>query len=747
MQQQFRHRRVRSGFQARLSASSQVGPFPVVNPSPAREVEEGDYGPVRRVPRKSTPVSRVFRPRAMLQDDFADMMQEVIPQLLDQALSSEVEPSASEHVSRGTKREASPHQESAPSKRMSSEGPNRVSEESDAVGPSGPGESAGSSVESLCVQLQNHDVCVEALVLNYVNKRNPKELCASGNPPPLQEKVDEAKGIEWQTVESRHAVRVVHGREAAKVRQCFPDRIMGSRFVITEKQEEDAPVRIKARWCLQGHLDPDLSEKARAGDLQSPTLSQVGRSVLFQLISSHNWTLHLGDIKGAFLSSGEIPQKYRPLYATLPPGGIPGVPPDALVEVLGQVYGLNDSPAAWYRTLNQALIDAGFERSRFDPCIYYLRENGSLVGIYGIHVDDCATGGQGRRYEAAIAQLQSRFEFRKWRVRDGDFCGAHYSQDPKTFHITMSQEKFCDKLRPMHFSRGRTQNRDAVLRDDEVRCLRAINGSLNWLSTQSRPDLSTQVSFSQQSFPEPTVQDALSANNAIRRARQHASLPIVFKPIPPQKLALMRHSDAAYANGRDGATQAGYLISFTEVGMDHEEVCPWTPAYWKSYRLPRVVNSTLGAEAQAMNAASGMLEWFQLMLREILDGHRCLATIWSTDTPRLGMLLTDCKSLFDHLQSRSAPTLDDRRTALDIVIIRESIAKTRASLRWLPTDRMLADALTKESAEAVDLLRACLRQGQYQVSDEDHVLRWRARERERRSSLRQGFSPKDPIGE
>lgn len=33
---------------------------------------------------------------------------------------------------------------------------------------------------------------------------------------------------------------------------------MDSRFVVTLKQEEDAPVKIKARWCLLGHRDPDL---------------------------------------------------------------------------------------------------------------------------------------------------------------------------------------------------------------------------------------------------------------------------------------------------------------------------------------------------------------------------------------------------------------------------------------------------------------------------------------------------------
>lgn len=65
---------------------------------------------------------------------------------------------------------------------------------------------------------------------------------------------------------------------------------------------------------------------------------------VFQLLASHQWQLALGDIKGAFLASGDLLQRYRPLYATLPKGGIRGVPDDALIEVLSHVYGLNDSP-------------------------------------------------------------------------------------------------------------------------------------------------------------------------------------------------------------------------------------------------------------------------------------------------------------------------------------------------------------------------------------------------------------------
>ena len=59
-----------------------------------------------------------------------------------------------------------------------------------------------------------------------------------------------------------------------------------------------------------------------------------------------------------------------------------------------------------------------------------------------------------------------------------------------------------------------------------------------------------------------------------------------------------------------------------------------------------------------------------------------------------------------------------------------------ASIRWLPTNRMLADALTKDKMDPVDLLRSCLRNATYQISPEEHVLAQQAAERERRMQRR-----------
>eukprot|EP00435_Cladocopium_sp_Y103_P012259 s60_g3.t1 len=346
----------------------------------------------------------------------------------------------------------------------------------------------------------------------------------------------------------------------------------------------------------------------------------------------------------------------------LPHSGIPGAEGFQLVEVLGNVYGQNDAPAAWYKAFDSEVLKTGFQRSKYDPCLYFLRcpKTNRLLGVLGSNVDDTATAGDGPEYQQALAQLRRRFPYRKWRVREGEFCGAHYKQNDDDMSIMMTQEGFAEGLKPAYIPTARRSHRTATLNSKEVSVLRAINGSLNWLAGQTRPDLSSQTSLSQQAFPAPTVHHLCEANNVIRRAKQHKELGIRFLPIEPSKLRLVCHADAAFANV--GAyTQAGYVIGFTTDTLDTGEPSPWTPAIWRSFRLPRAVGSTLAAEAQSMVSATGTLEWASLILAEAIDGPFDVRTFERMLKVRTPVIVTDCKSLYDHLVSVSSPTaVEDR---------------------------------------------------------------------------------------
>ena len=107
-------------------------------------------------------------------------------------------------------------------------------------------------IEILRTQIKQ-GVSTEALLSQYIQKKASKEIRGTGNPPAFQSKLDEAKP----------AARIVYGQEAAGVRRKHADCIMGSRYVITIKQEDGAPERVKARWWLQGYLDPVYPEESQ----------------------------------------------------------------------------------------------------------------------------------------------------------------------------------------------------------------------------------------------------------------------------------------------------------------------------------------------------------------------------------------------------------------------------------------------------------------------------------------------------
>ena len=84
------------------------------------------------------------------------------------------------------------------------------------------------------------------------------------------------------------------------------------------------------------------------------------------MILSNGWNLQLRDIRGAFLEVDALDRKQGPLYSSLPPGGIPGVPDGAVILILGNIYGLNDAPQRWWKKFDAVMTPIGFIRSTFE---------------------------------------------------------------------------------------------------------------------------------------------------------------------------------------------------------------------------------------------------------------------------------------------------------------------------------------------------------------------------------------------
>ena len=179
-------------------------PMPA-QPASSSQEEASSYGPVRRRILSKNGPSALFRPPAMAIDDFAEVMREVVPQLIDETIDAS--------------RDKRPLESADPTLEPSSSRP-RVE----------------STHQLLSVQ-QVHELLedwkasdsIEVFMLSYLQKK-AKELSHSHNEPALQEQIDDSKVTEWQTLISKGAVKVISGRQAEHIKEKFSHRFIGSRF-------------------------------------------------------------------------------------------------------------------------------------------------------------------------------------------------------------------------------------------------------------------------------------------------------------------------------------------------------------------------------------------------------------------------------------------------------------------------------------------------------------------------------------
>jgi hypothetical protein len=157
---------------------------------------------------------------------------------------------------------------------------------------------------------------------------------------------------------------------------------------------------------------------------------------------------------------------------------------------------------------------------------------------------------------------------------------------------------------------------------------------------------------------------------------------------------------------------------------------------WSSKRIPRVVTSTLSAEAISLSSALDRLGY----IRVCWEWLKNPAVDWSDvgkilSRAPLASAVTDCKSVYDIATKTSTPSCSEYRTTLECLLIRERLQENVA-MRWISTQAMLADSLTKSMDASV--LRESLRTGKFSLFDEGESLKLRASKRDRLKWIHQG---------
>eukprot|EP00435_Cladocopium_sp_Y103_P006472 s6061_g2.t1 len=282
--------------------------------------------------------------------------------------------------------------------------------------------------------------------------------------------------------------------------QLSAEQILRCRWIYTWKPIEDKEEqkkhgkdrKAKARLVVLGYLDPALEEVPR----DSPTLNRQSRMLILQLIASMNWLLMSFDIKAAFLQ-GSTQGRTIGLEPPVEMAKAMKLAPNEVCKLAKSAYGLIDAPLLWFHELDRALRELSFQPSPFDPTVYLLYREGQQYpsGVIGVHVDDGLCGGDDY-FMAQLHKLEQRYPFGSKKNQSFVFTGIEMNQNAN-HSITLSQEKYVSKIEPIHVSSERKAQTQSPVCPEEQQSLRALIGSLQYASVNTRPDLASRLSYLQ----------------------------------------------------------------------------------------------------------------------------------------------------------------------------------------------------------------------------------------------------------
>ena len=450
-------------------------------------------------------------------------------------------------------------------------------------------------------------------------------------------------------------------------------KAVGCRWVFTIKHNGDGSVnRYKARLVAKGFTQTygvDYDETF------APVAKMNTIRVLLSLAANLNWPLRQFDVKNAFLH-GELAEE---VYMSLPPGYVVDSPGNFVCKLRKSLYGLKQSPRAWFGRFSQFMQKVGYRQSNSDHTLFLKHQRGKVTTLI-IYVDDMViTGDDTIEMDKLQRQLASEFEMKDLgelkyflgievaRGREGIYlCQRKYIIDLLT-ETGMLDCKPIDT--PIEQNHCLAEYPDQIP-TDRARYQRLV-GRLIYLA-HTRPDVAYAVSVVSQFMHNPSENHM----NAVLRILRY------LKSAPGRGVMFSKHNNPLEVCGFTDADWAGSITDrkstsgyFTFVGGNL--------VTWKSKKQKVVARSSAEAEYRGMAHGVCELLWIRTLLLDL--GFELKNTM---------QMYCDNRAAIDISQN---PVQHDRtkHVEVDRHFIKEKLDAKLISFPFVPTEEQLVDILTK----------------------------------------------------
>ena len=389
------------------------------------------------------------------------------------------------------------------------------------------------------------------------------------------------------------------------------------------------------------------------------------------------------DVKKAFLHS-ELAEE---IYMEIPEGMRTEVgyenSPELVCRLIKTIYGLKQSPRAWYGKINEFFAKNGFIRSEEDHSLYVHQQRSLIILLY---VDDLVLAADTLEHISwAKNALSATFDMTELGELKG-FIGVEVLRDRARCSLKISQEAYLGRVLADHGMDHCATVSTPV--DSGIRLMKppegfvatpwerqryqSAVGSLMYAMLGSRPDIAYTVGLVSSFSTNPGNEHWTAVKRIFRYLAGTKALGIVYGT----SRICGGLTDSDWGGSNDRRSTSGYVFLLNGGAIS-----------WASRKQSVVALSSMEAEYMGITQAVKEVLWLRTLFRELwaLQHGKEISTIYSDNQGAIAL----AQNPGFHAQSKHID--------IQFHFVREHVNTETGSINLLyhPTNDMTADVLTK----------------------------------------------------
>ena len=467
----------------------------------------------------------------------------------------------------------------------------------------------------------------------------------------------------------------------------LPDgfKTVGCKWIFTTKRDSKGNLeRYKAHLVAKGFTQKDGIDYT---ETFSPVSKKDSLRIVLALVAHYDLELHQMDVKTTFLN-GELEEE---IYMDQPEGFVATGTENLVCRLRKSIYGLKQASRQWYIKFNDTILSYGFVEIIVDRCIY-MKVSGSKFAILVLYVDDILIAANDMGMLSDVKKyLSSNFEMK-------DMGEASYVigieieiiRDRSQGLLSLFQKGYINKVLKRYgmdkcsigkapiqkgdqFSKMQCPKNELECKEMERILYASVVGSLNYVQTCTRPDISFAVGMLGRYQSNPGMDHWKAAKKVLRYLQGTKEYMLTYRR--SDNIEIVGYSDSDYAGCVDSRKSTfGYLFLLAGGAVS-----------WKCGKQSVIATSTMEAEFVACFEATVHALW----LRNLISG---LGIVDSIAKP-LRIYCDNSAAVFFSKNDRYSKGA--KHMEIKYLSVKEEVQKRRVTFEHIRTNMMLADPLTK----------------------------------------------------